>query len=562
VGVTGHRLARLEGVDLDALAKRVRDVLAAIDTAAPGTAFRLVGSLADGADVIAAEAALARGWQVDAVLPFKREDYVADFVPAGAADELRRHLSVVTSSFELPGRRDEPGGAAAAYERAGRVVMAQSDILLAIWDGDPPAGRGGAAQMVAEAVALGLPVVVVDPRSVRSPAVLWGGLNEHGLGPEAIDSVARGDLSTLPRILAETGPDATRRANASAPRLAARVVSPPLRLAYPLLLALTGVRQPRRSDLVAPRPAAARRSPAQGFEGRMSELLEPRFARADADASGAAQLFRGAFVSNFALAALAVSLSLASLALPSVAKPVLALGEFGAIAAILLITRAGARSGWHARWLESRRLAERLRCLDLSARLGDLMLREDGGVAGEERLVGRALGLPDGVADGPYLAAVHARLIALLDNQIEYLTRDAARMHRLEHRLHRAGGALFVTVATVCAGVFLLEAAGTLSHDVGEIAHHIPIGVSLLSAALPAIGAAIYGIRMQGDFAGTAERNTELVAQLRGLRQIAGDDAPSFDTLLRLVRRTTELLGQDVGQWYRASRARPLALPG
>ena len=93
-------------------------------------------------------------------------------------------------------------------------------------------------------------------------------------------------------------------------------------------------------------------------------------------------------------------------------KPLLALGEFGAIAAILTITRAGGRSGWHTRWLRSRRLAERLRCLDLSARLGDLMLREGGTVAGEERIVGRALGLPDAVADGPYLAGVHARLLA------------------------------------------------------------------------------------------------------------------------------------------------------
>ena len=46
------------------------------------------------------------------------------------------------------------------------------------------------------------------------------------------------------------------------------------------------------------------------------------------------------------------------------------------------------------------------------------------------------------------------------------------------------------------------------------------------------------------------------------MRQIAADDAPSFDSLLRLVRRTTDLLGQDVGQWYRASLARPLATAG
>jgi hypothetical protein len=67
---------------------------------------------------------------------------------------------------------------------------------------------------------------------------------------------------------------------------------------------------------------------------------------------------------------------------------------------------------------------------------------------------------------------------------------------------------------------------------------------------------------MQGDFAGVAERSNALGAQLRGIRTVATDDPPTFDSLLRLVRRTTDLLDQDLGQWFHALRARPLALPG
>lgn len=134
-------------------------------------------------------------------------------------------------------------------------------------------------------------------------------------------------------------------------------------------------------------------------------------------------------------------------------------------------------------------------------------------------------------------------------------------MHRLEHRLHRLGGALFAVTALVCAVVLAIEAIGPfLVHGAAE--QLLPLGVTVVSASLPAIGAAIYGIRMQGDFSGAAERNAALATQLTLLRTIASDDAPSFDGLRRLIRRTAELLTADVSQWVRATRARPLGLPG
>ena len=61
-GGRGSRRARRTGARR---AGRVR-------SGGPDTAFRLVGSLAEGADMIVADAALARGWRVDAVLPFAR----------------------------------------------------------------------------------------------------------------------------------------------------------------------------------------------------------------------------------------------------------------------------------------------------------------------------------------------------------------------------------------------------------------------------------------------------------------------------------------------------------
>lgn len=568
VGITGHRLERLADIDLSVLGTRLNDIMAAIEGAVPGMRFRLVGSLAEGADMMAADAALGRGWQLDTVLPFARDDYARDFDDAGMTG-LRDHLRASASVLELPGSRDEPGGENAAYERAGRVVLTQSDILLAVWDGDPPRGRGGAAQIVAEAVTHGMPVLILHPDAARSPVLLWSGLNEHESGPEAVDTVARGGLGDLPRLMARLGtaaPTGTIGRTGSTMRAA-----PPLfAIAYPLLLALVGVRRFRLADLRRPCPAARVPSidPAMALQARIDDQLWPRFDEADCEASLAAQLFRSAFVSSFALAALAVTLSLLGLIVPTAVKPLLAAGEFASIAMILIITRWGSRAGWHDHWLDQRTLAEELRCLAVSAPLGDLFLRgaraQERAVAGRERRdIARRIGLPSARIDATYLARAHASLIALLDDQIGYVQREAGRMHRLEHRLHRLGGALFAITALVCAGVLGIEAVGAfLAHGAQDAEHGLPLGVTVVSASLPAIGAAVYGIRMQGDFAGAAERNAALATQLTLLRKIARDDAPGFDGLRRLIRRTAELLTADVSQWVRATRARPLSLPG
>ena len=52
------------------------------------------------------------------------------------------------------------------------------------------------------------------------------------------------------------------------------------------------------------------------------------------------------------------------------------------------------------------------------------------------------------------------------------------------------------------------------------LAQPLTIAATIISAALPAIGAAIYGIRMQGDFAGIAERNHALAEQLATMRGV------------------------------------------
>ena len=158
VGVTGHRVDGLPEGSLDALRSRIRDVLNLIEDAgaelldmerdcfaADPTRLRFVSPLADGADQIAAEAALELGWELQAVLPFEREEYRATrqrgarraFRPAARPRDLR---------LELPGDTQRELD---AYVMAGRATVAHCDILIAVWDGLPARGRGGTGEVVA-----------------------------------------------------------------------------------------------------------------------------------------------------------------------------------------------------------------------------------------------------------------------------------------------------------------------------------------------------------------------------------------------------------------------------
>lgn len=566
IGVTGHRLARLGEASLPAIAEIARQVLSGIAEEAAridGARCVLVTNLADGADSLLADAALELGMQLDAVLPFPRAEYAADFAPGTVAEALERHLASASKVFELPGLRGDDGASALAYERAGRVVVSQCDLLVGIWDGQPALGRGGAAQILAEAVERAVPVILIDPAGKAEPQLLWDGLDEIELGEQTIDTVPRGSQERIAQLLPfllqaqSDGPDANLRAEFDSDR---PVTRSRLAFAYPLLLNLFG----------------GRNSPPQGSSLHPSTLpaedsarLDRAFTRADAIAGESARLFRSGYVANFGLAALAVFLSMLGLALPPALKPVLVVLEVVTIFSILLLTRTGNRNNWHRRWLDNRHLAERLRCLRIALQLGDLDLRGDrarhaGWASWYARAAARDVGLPSCAIDGAYLNTVRTSILSLLDEQIGYLEFDGHRMHRVEHRLHRVGTWLFGATALACVGLLAIKLGEGVLHSAAleAAAHPLITAGTIASAVLPAIGAAIYGIRMQGDFAGNAERNAALVRHLSGLRKVVAEDPAEFDLLLRRSRRITELLTENQASWLQTFHARPLALPG
>lgn len=169
VGITGHRPNRLR-LGPESVKRRITDVLSAIkgiNGAAPS--FLAQSALAEGADRIFAEAALAQGFALRALLPFRNDDYLTTFDEKSATSSYRRLLAKAATVTELPGSLEEEK---AAYEAVGRRIAETSDVLVAVWDGQPSQGRGGTPEIIEYAVGRGTPVVWVDAASARPPVLL------------------------------------------------------------------------------------------------------------------------------------------------------------------------------------------------------------------------------------------------------------------------------------------------------------------------------------------------------------------------------------------------------
>jgi hypothetical protein len=180
VGVTGHRPNKLAKADLPRIERQLRDVFAAIETvvaracdasrtvhASEPTAdtkpyrIHLISGFAEGADQIAV-AACPADWIVEAILPFPKDEYLKDFAQSAAGDgrdvrgEFLAGLARATVVTELPippaGPRDQ------GYVLCGRFLLRQIDLLIAVWDGEPPE-PGGTGALAWEACEGGIPVV-------------------------------------------------------------------------------------------------------------------------------------------------------------------------------------------------------------------------------------------------------------------------------------------------------------------------------------------------------------------------------------------------------------------
>ena len=230
LGVTGHRQANTAFAanlsQVESVLAAVLDHIGAAVAAAPAVLgpgsiapIRLHSILANGADQIAAEMALARGWELVSPLPFGRHLYTAiNAQPATRADAeallagrapvdpveaaRARAISALADRATVFELADQDAAVSALLlarfapsdtvvkgtqfeaetsvrvAQAATLVIEQSDIIIGIWDAATAASGGGTGHTIAAALALGAPVIWIEPanpdnwRILRAPEAL------------------------------------------------------------------------------------------------------------------------------------------------------------------------------------------------------------------------------------------------------------------------------------------------------------------------------------------------------------------------------------------------------
>lgn len=186
IGVTGHRPVGLKDADWELLRVRIRKILSLMrevsrgdrtepskDVRVPAPAVRIISPLAEGADQIVAEEGLSAGFELHCPLPFKQEEYERDFSSPESLEEFRYLLTRASLVTVLGGKGETEAERDALYASAGREVLRRSDVVIAVWDGNPARGAGGTAQIVEEARQGMMPVVWIHSQAPHRIKILF-----------------------------------------------------------------------------------------------------------------------------------------------------------------------------------------------------------------------------------------------------------------------------------------------------------------------------------------------------------------------------------------------------
>jgi hypothetical protein len=582
VGIIGHRPNRLAHEAREAVNAGIAEVLQAVGEAVrlareryagvfanDSTALTLFSALAEGADRMAAHAALEGGFTLSAVLPFVADEYERDFEDEASRVEFRELLARCAGATAFCGNRHNEG---LAYETAGATIIDNADIVLAVWDGGASAGRGGTTALLERAATAGVPILHVDAAGRVPTRVLWPLLAAVPLPCSELEEVPSFSLARLAEVIDQLLRPPTNAAGALRLRRFLDESRRPRgwRLEDSQLFSLAGSRKrttpeqcsaPFAELLHQASPDSA--GPAHDARERALAHLAAAFGWADALGARYARYFRGAYLLNLTLAALAVLMAVSSLVAVEVwheKKWPFVLAEVVFVLVVIANTTTGRRKDWHGWWLETREVAEGMRAglplWWLAQKSKAFAAADPSWMHWYARAHFRAAGLPTGVFDEPRCAAIKRALAGFVEEQCRYHTATAHRLHGREHRLERMGEVLFgltlVTAVTYLAGAMAGRGA---SPEWGYT-------VTAFTAGLPALGAASYAARMIGDFDGSARRSQRTGAALRAMLDSLSAAPPALTVLRLLAQSADAAITGDIAHWRLSSETRKLAIPG
>ena len=553
---------------LELVGNTVREAAAsevAMATYAPagsGPTLRLLSPLAEGADRLVAKAALLSGYRLEVAMPFAQAEYEQDFDPEGVT-EFR---ALLDQARDGPGDRrvlaiDGPqaDGREKGYEAVGRFVLRNCDLLIAVWDGQPASGRGGTAEVVRSAVAMGVPVWWINPATPDAPLLLRDGGQTLQAVPDAPGQEAAlvgyiREVVTPPRMEHPHRHGCLGRLIHQACAMFGRHSSPleDYLQEKPPSRTLVGGVYARFMRLVAPVSAGGDRA-ALPAEGAIEQWWERHCATATGLSNMYGDLYRSSYVLVFFLAGSALLAAILAFVAPPSLHVAVACVELAALLGIALLVGANQLYRWQERWIQYRLFAELSRKQRVLAALGwTLPVRDvarlstpdpvtpqggprevqpaprDAWVAWYFAANRRACPMPTGTLSGCAVARVQAIGRNLVDEQLAY---HQAREHRSELAARRLAGwgDLFFIVALV--GVVLRIGM--------ELMHVLALAVTLLGVICsisPVASATFLGIRAYAEF--------ELLArQSARMQRTLTDAARELDA----VRHDSPLASNELG---------------
>ncbi len=545
VGVTGHRA--LPGADTTAIgaeaAKLFRAIrteasaLLATDQASPTPLYRAdpprlrcICGLAEGADGVLAEAALAEGWDLVAVLPFARAEFARDFTAGPAVNRFHDLLDRASIVSELDGSRQRGGE---PYAQVGQQIVEQSDLMLVVWDGLPPRGPGGTGDVVQQGLDRGMPVAIL-PSTGRGPIAWRGAAEDHVATLLQTALLPPADATGFPhRYFMEVSGGAGW----------ARAV----------------VRWFERVILVgAPRPEPLPIPPA--FPERAADTwMAPYFDAADRLAGDYAARYRTAGLMRYALILPATAGSFIAAFGPSWSRPLGYAVQFGSLAAVLAFSTRGGWERSQARFVAYRALAEYLRNASMLAPLGAVaqapgaaahQARASDWTAWYGRAVIRDMGLLPSRLDSAAVARAADSVRSRAIEQIDYLLDRATHFAAMARRLKRIG------LGLVIAGIGFSMMRAALPY--APVEGRPVVWSNELALVLPALAPVFLGLLGFGEYGRLVMRYQGVAAELRLQVSALDKAAPDRAAILRIARRIADVMLAEAADWQLIIKARTL----
>ncbi|MBL4659037.1 MAG: hypothetical protein JKY19_01675 [Alcanivoracaceae bacterium] len=520
--------------------------------------INIITAMASGSDQLGAKAALERSMPFQAVLPFFREEYAADFTLGSELDDYNSLLKQANNIFELPGQRDDEP---LAYEVAGHYVIAKSDIIITVWDKGPSAGRGGTTELIEHAKKRGIPVIHIHSHQNLEPVILSGIGRELAKDKNLSKTYDQYNKLIKRSVLPTKGSANLKKLDCFFKEKHQRWQP---RFSYPLMLMLMLVKKMNISNFYQ---VSYFSNKDINLENINQHLVDPEatklekfcktpFAFADGLGVRYGQLYRSSYVTNFILAAIAVLLALlGGVLMDKDYKMYFVIAETLIIFLILLNITWNSRRKWHQRCLDYRHLAERLRLSAIWTVLGSSKQstftkqnlqasdRSPNWVSWYALSLSKAIGVPTIRLDAKLLETIKGELQDISINQAEYHKKNSEIMEKLDHRLHKFGLALF--------GITFLACFMYIASYLNEYIYNFVNAdwVTLITATLPAFGAAIYGIRVNGDFKKIASQSSHSNKQLTVITNKLKDEKLNYHLLHDFADEMDSIMLEDVSDW-------------